>query len=197
MPRSTASGVSSGSGRPALSTFDPNTSCPASRAMTDSLDAFDRKILNIVQRDCTTTADAIAERIGLSTSAVQKRLKRMRTEKIISAEIAVVDRAAVGRPMTFIAAIEIERENYETIAKFREWSKSRDEIQQIYYVTGSVDLIAIITASDVEAYDRLSARIMQSNPMIRRINTNVVLNPLKIGLFVPVEKDGDDEPPAG
>ncbi|KAG8152318.1 AsnC family transcriptional regulator [Burkholderia catarinensis] len=165
--------------------------------MTDSLDAFDRKILNIVQRDCTTTADAIAERIGLSTSAVQKRLKRMRTEKIISAEIAVVDRAAVGRPMTFIAAIEIERENYETIAKFREWSKSRDEIQQIYYVTGSVDLIAIITASDVEAYDRLSARIMQSNPMIRRINTNVVLNPLKIGLFVPVEKDGDDEPPAG
>ncbi|WP_423369596.1 Lrp/AsnC family transcriptional regulator [Burkholderia sp. LMG 32019] len=165
--------------------------------MTDALDAFDRKILTIVQRDCTATADTIAERIGLSTSAVQKRLKRMRTEKIISAEIAVVDRAAVGRPMTFIAAIEIERENYETIAKFRDWSKSHDEIQQIYYVTGSVDLIAIITASDVEAYDRLSARIMQSNPMIRRINTNVVLNPLKIGLFVPVEKDGDDEPPAG
>ncbi|MBN3788471.1 Lrp/AsnC family transcriptional regulator [Burkholderia sp. Ac-20353] len=164
--------------------------------MTDALDAFDRKILNIVQRDCTATADTIAERIGLSTSAVQKRLKRMRTDKIISAEIAVVDRAAVGRPMTFIAAMEIERENYETIAKFREWAKSQDEIQQIYYVTGSVDLIAIVTARDVEAYDRLSARIMQSNPMIRRINTNVVLSPIKVGLFVPVEKDGDDEPSA-
>ena len=100
--------------------------------MTDALDSFDRKILNIVQRDCTATADAIAERIGLSTSAVQKRLKRMRTEKIISSEIAVVDRAAVGRPMTFIAAIEIERENYETVARFREWSKAHDEIQQIY-----------------------------------------------------------------
>ncbi|MBN3756002.1 Lrp/AsnC family transcriptional regulator [Paraburkholderia sp. Tr-20389] len=161
--------------------------------MTDALDAFDRKILNIVQRDCTATADAIADRIGLSTSAVQKRLKRMRTEKIISAEIAVVDRAAVGRPMTFIAAMEIERENYETVAKFREWSKAYDEIQQIYYVTGSVDLIAIITAPDVEAYDRLSARIMQSNPMIRRINTNVVLGSIKVGLFVPVEPD--DEPP--
>ncbi|MDR0240419.1 MAG: Lrp/AsnC family transcriptional regulator [Burkholderia sp.] len=163
--------------------------------MMDVLDTFDRKILNIVQRDGTATADAIAERIGLSTSAVQKRLKRMRTEKIISAEIAVVDPAAVGRPMTFIAAMEIERENYETIAKFREWAKSYDEIQQIYYVTGSVDLIAIVTARDVEAYDRLSARIMQSNPMIRRINTNVVLSSIKVGLFVPVEKDGDDEPP--
>jgi Lrp/AsnC family transcriptional regulator, leucine-responsive regulatory protein len=164
--------------------------------MNDALDTFDRKILNIVQRDCTATADAIADQIGLSTSAVQKRLKRMRTERIISAEIAVVDRAAVGRPMTFIAAMEIERENYETVAKFREWAKSQDEVQQIYYVTGAVDLIAIITASDVEAYDRLTARIMQSNPMIRRINTNVVLSSIKVGLFVPVEKEPDEVPPS-
>ncbi|WP_261309962.1 MULTISPECIES: Lrp/AsnC family transcriptional regulator [Burkholderia cepacia complex] len=190
------SGIWSGSDRPALSIFDASTRSPADHAMTDALDSFDRKILNIVQRDCTATADTIAERIGLSTSAVQKRLKRMRTEKIISSEIAVVDRAAVGRPMTFIAAIEIERENYETVARFREWSKAHDEIQQIYYVTGSVDLIAIITARDVEAYDRLSARIMQSNPMIRRINTNVVLSAVKVGLFVPVDKDGDDGLPA-
>lgn len=161
--------------------------------MTTVLDEFDRRILSIVQRDCLVTTDAIAERIGLSTSAVQKRLKRMRTEKVITTEISVVDRAAVGRPMTFIAAMEVERENYETVAKFREWAKQRDEIQQIYYVTGSADLIAIITAPGVEGYDRLSARIMQGNPMIRRINTTVVLSALKVGLFVPVEGDGESE----
>jgi DNA-binding Lrp family transcriptional regulator len=158
--------------------------------MTTSLDSFDQKILTIVQRDCSVKADVIAERIGLSTSAVQKRLKRMRDEKVIAAEIAVVDRNAVGRPMTFVAAMEVERENYDTVAKFRDWAKQVDEIQQIYYVTGAADLIVIITAKDVEVYDRLTARVMECNPMIRRITTNVVLNTLKAGLFIPVESDG-------
>ncbi|EEG10201.1 Lrp/AsnC family transcriptional regulator [Pseudogulbenkiania ferrooxidans] len=151
------------------------------------LDAFDRKILVLVQRDCSLKAEAIASQLGLSTSAVQKRLKRLRSDKIIAAEIAVLDQAVVGRPMTFIAALEIERDNYDTVARFREWARHVDAIQQIYYVTGSADLIAIITTRDVESYDRLTAEVMKGNPMIRRITTNVVLNTLKTSLFVPLE----------
>jgi DNA-binding Lrp family transcriptional regulator len=158
-------------------------------AMTTPLDSFDQKILTLMQRDCSVKAETIAELVGLSTSAVQKRLKRLRAEKVIAAEVAIVDRAAVGRPMTFVAAMEIERDNYETVARFREWARQVDEIQQIYYVTGAADLITIITAKDVEAYDRLTAQVMEHNPMIRRITTNVVLNTLKTGLFVPIEGD--------
>ncbi|KJV29056.1 AsnC family transcriptional regulator [Aquitalea magnusonii] len=157
--------------------------------MTSPLDIFDQKILTLMQRDCSVKAETIAEMVGLSTSAVQKRLKRLRAEKIISAEIAVVNREAVGRPMTFVAAMEIERDNYDTVARFREWAKGVDAIQQIYYVTGAADLIVIITAKDVEAYDRLTAFVMESNPMIRRITTNVVLSTLKTGLYVPIEGD--------
>jgi DNA-binding Lrp family transcriptional regulator len=160
--------------------------------MTTPLDSFDQKILTLMQRDCSVKAETIAEMVGLSTSAVQKRLKRLRAEKVISAEIAVVDRTAVGRPMTFVAAMEIERDNYDTVARFREWAKGVDSIQQIYYVTGAADLIAIITAKDVEAYDRLTALVMESNPMIRRITTNVVLSTLKTGLFVPIEGDSQN-----
>lgn len=158
--------------------------------MSTSLDSFDQKILTIMQRDCSIKAEVIAEAIGLSASAVQKRLKRLRAEKIITAEVAVLDRALVGRPMSFVAAMEIERDNYDTVNRFREWAKQIDAIQQIYYVTGAADLIVIITAQDVEAYDRLTARVMENNPMIRRITTNVVLNTLKTSLFIPVEGDG-------
>lgn len=158
--------------------------------MTAPLDAFDRKILVLVQRDCSLKAEAIAEQLGLSTSAVQKRLKRLRSDKVIAAEIAVLDQDVVGHTMTFIAALEIDRDNYDTVAKFRDWAKHVDAIQQIYYVTGSADLIAIITARDVESYDRLTAQLMKGNPTIRRITTNVVLNALKTSLFVPVEGEG-------
>ncbi|WP_204350149.1 AsnC family transcriptional regulator, partial [Klebsiella pneumoniae] len=39
------------------------------------LDGFDRRLLALVQRDAAQTAEALAERIGLSASAVQRRLK--------------------------------------------------------------------------------------------------------------------------
>jgi DNA-binding Lrp family transcriptional regulator len=156
-------------------------------AMTEPLDQFDRSILEIVQRDCQIKAEAIGEMIGLSASAVQRRLKRMREERIISAEIAVVDRKVAGNPMTFIAGMEIERENYDALSKFRTWVAKQDHIQQVYYVTGSVDLVAIITAQDVGQYDEITAQIMSQNPQIKRIHTNVVLKDIKLGMFVPME----------
>lgn len=155
--------------------------------MSEPLDQFDRSILKIVQRDCQLKAEAIAEKVGLSASAVQRRLKRMRESGAILAEIAIVDRKISGTSMTFIAGMEIERENYDALSRFRVWADKQDHIQQIYYVTGSVDLVAIITAQDVDQYDDITASIMSQNPQIKRIHTNVVLKDIKRGMFVPVK----------
>jgi Lrp/AsnC family leucine-responsive transcriptional regulator len=152
----------------------------------EPIDDFDRKILNIVQVDCQMKAEAIGDRVGLSASAVQRRLKRMRETGVIMAEIALVDRKVAGNPMTFIAGMEIERENYDALSRFRTWLSPQEHIQQVYYVTGSVDLIAIITARDVAQYDEIAARLMSENQQIKRIHTNVVLKDIKLGMFVPV-----------
>ncbi|MEO9338344.1 Lrp/AsnC family transcriptional regulator [Mesorhizobium sp. SB112] len=154
--------------------------------MPEPLDQFDKEILRLVQGDCQLKAETIADMIGLSASAVQRRLKRMRQSRVISSEIAVLDRKALGNIMTFITGMEIERENYDALSKFRLWAAQQPHIQQVYYVTGAVDIIAIITAEDVSQYDDITAHIMAENPQIRRIHTNVVLKELKIGLFVPV-----------
>ncbi len=154
--------------------------------MTDRLDQFDSAILDLVQRDCQMKAETIADKVGLSASAVQRRLKRLRAEGIITAEIAVVDRKATDFPMTFITGMEIERDNYDALARFRAWAERQDNIQQVYYVTGDVDLVAIITARDVEHYDDISAQLMSENPQIRRMHTNVVLRDVKVGLHIPV-----------
>ena len=158
--------------------------------MTEPLDQFDREILRIVQKNCQLKAETIAEMVGLSASAVQRRLKRLRQKRVISDEIAVVDRRQVGGIMTFIAGMEIERENYEALAKFRHWADQHPNIQQIYYVTGLVDIIAIITARDVLEYDDISAQMMAENPQIKRMHTNVVLKELKLGLSVPIAEAG-------
>jgi Lrp/AsnC family transcriptional regulator, leucine-responsive regulatory protein len=155
--------------------------------MADPLDPFDRKILALLQQDCQQKAELIAEKVGLSASAVQRRIKRLRADRVIAAEVAILDRHAVGRLMTFIVGLEIERENYTALAHFRRWVGQQAEIQQAYYVTGQVDLILVIVAEDVQAFDAVAARIMENNPQIRRMTTNVMLDLLKVGLDVPVE----------
>ncbi|MDP5279458.1 Lrp/AsnC family transcriptional regulator [Sphingomonas sp. DG1-23] len=152
-----------------------------------ALDAFDRKLLAVVQRDASRTADALAEEVGLSPSAVLRRLKRLRDEGVILATTAVVDPAKTGKPNFFLAALEIERERPEHIARLRQWLAAEDGIQQVYYVTGTADFMLVVVAPDVGAYDALMSRLMADNPNVRRFTTNVALGVGKRSLFVPVD----------
>jgi len=150
------------------------------------LDRFDRKLLTLVQRDAGQTADALAEQVGLSASAVLRRLKRLRETGVILGEIAVVDPLKTGKPNFFLAALEIERERPELIARLRQWMAAEEQIQQVYYVTGTADFVLVVVAPDVGAYDALMSRLMADNPNVRRFTTNVALGVGKRGLFVPI-----------
>ena len=157
--------------------------------MTDSLDSFDRKLLDRVQRDADMSAEAIGQDIGLSGSAVLRRLKRLKAEGVIQANVALVDPAKVGRPTFFVAALEIERERPELVSRLRQWMAGEDQVQQVFYVTGSADFILVVTARDVESYDALMTRLMADNPNVRRFTTNVALGVNKRGTFVPTLAD--------
>ncbi len=150
------------------------------------LDAFDRKLLEIVQRDGNLTAEVLAARVGLSPSAVQRRLNRLEADGVIVAHVAVVDPAMVGRPTFFVVALEVERERPELLARLRQWLSASDQIQQVFYVTGSADFILVVTAPDVESYDALMAQLMVDNPNVRRFTTNVVLGIHKRSLMIPI-----------
>lgn len=159
--------------------------------MHHKLDSFDRHILDIVQRDGELTADAIGDRVGLSESATSRRLRRLKADGVIAATVAVVDPAAVGKPTVFIVALEVERERPELLARLRRWFTDEDQVQQVYYVTGSADFVLIVTAPDVDSYDALMARMIADNSNVRRFTTNVVLGLGKRGLFVPVLTEAD------
>jgi len=153
------------------------------------LDRFDRQLLNLVQQDSAQTAERLAEQVGLSPSAIQRRLKRMREQGIILRDIAVVEPRAVGRPTYFVVSLEVERERPELLAQLRDWIARHAEIQQAFYVTGETDYVLVITARDTETFDTLMSRLVKENPNVRRFTTNVVLGLLKQGLTIPVPLD--------
>lgn len=155
--------------------------------MASELDALDRKLLVEVQIDGALTSEQLSERVGLSPSAISRRIRRLEADGIIEKRIAVVDPAKVGRGALFIVGLEVERERPELVQKLRAWVMSEPSVQEAYYVTGTADYVMLITAPDISAFDRLMSEMMAANPNVRRFTTQVVMSTVKRGLFVPVE----------
>ncbi|WP_309661438.1 Lrp/AsnC family transcriptional regulator [Sphingomonas sp.] len=151
------------------------------------LDRLDRRLLELVQRDASLTNDQLSGRIGLSPSAIHRRLRKLQASGAIEGRFALVDPAKVGSGALYAVGLEVERERPELVQPLRAWLRDEAAVQQAYYVTGTSDYLLLISAPDIAAFDQLMSRMMQQNPNVRRFTTNVVMMAIKRGLFVPVE----------
>jgi Lrp/AsnC family leucine-responsive transcriptional regulator len=147
----------------------------------------DRAILRLVQQDARTTVDAIAALIGMSVSSAQRRLQRLRDEKIILAEVAVLDAKRLGQGMTFLVEIEVERDRPELLPELQRWIAKADAVQEAWYITGRGDYTLVIVAPSTDDFDAFMERLMIENRNVRKFTTNVVLKTLKRGLIVPMD----------
>ena len=157
-------------------------------AMPTALDKFDRRILAILQLDARRSAELIGAEIGLSASAVQRRIARLREDGVIVAEVAIVDAKRAGRPLTLIVDVEVERERPELLASLKQWIAQEPAVQEAWYVTGEGDYVLVVSARDVEDYDALMQKLVAENANVRRFQTRVALGTLKRGVLVPIEE---------
>lgn len=151
------------------------------------MDSFDKQILKRIQLDNRVSTEDIGAEVGLSATAVQRRLKRLRGEGVIRAETAILDPDKLGRPMTFILEVAMERERADLMDEFRRAMLNTEEVQQCYYVTGAADFILVLTMSDMAEFDAFTRRVFFGNPNIRRFDTRVVIDRVKVGLEVPIQ----------
>ncbi|MCR6498295.1 Lrp/AsnC family transcriptional regulator [Shinella sp. CPCC 101442] len=154
-------------------------------SFTPQLDAFDRKILDILQRDNTTPQRTIGEAINLSAPAVQRRIKRMTEEGVIRANVAIVDPAAVGQAITIFVEVEVISETAEQIEQAKREFAAAPQIQQCYYVTGEADFVLVIVVPSMAEYEALTRRLFFGNNNVKRFRTFVAMDRIKVGLAVP------------
>jgi len=155
--------------------------------MPIELDKLDRRILAMLQKDARRSAELMGAEIGLSASAVQRRIARLREEGVITAEVAVIDQKRVGRPLTLIVEVEVERERPELLASLKQWIAAEAMIQEAWYVTGAGDYVLIIVARDVDDFEAMMQRLVVENANVRRYHTRVALGTVKRSMLVPVD----------
>ncbi|MBL8180083.1 MAG: Lrp/AsnC family transcriptional regulator [Blastocatellia bacterium] len=152
------------------------------------MDTFDSKILDLIQRNNRISTEKIAEKVGLSPSAVQRRIRQMRKDGVIHAEVAVVKPEAAGRMILSIVGVIIDNERplAKALKEFRDLMLASPEVMQVYDVTGEADFIVIVSAKDMTDYEEISRRLFMDNPNVRRYKSSLVIRRIKYGMTIPI-----------
>lgn len=145
-------------------------------------DAFDLALLRLLQADARQTSAALGAAVGLSASAVQRRIHQLRERGAIRAEIAVLDGAQLGRPITVVVQIVLERGRADIVDDFGRQVNALPQVQQCYHLTGEFDFLLVLSLRDMDEYQRLTRRLFYANPHIQRFQTSVVIDAMKVGL---------------
>ncbi len=116
-------------------------------------------------------------------------MQRLWRDGVVRAQIAVVDPAAAGRPLTMIVTVEIDRRGPQDPAALDRWLAAEPAVQQAWQVAGDADYTLVVTARDAAGYRVFLRRLVAENPAVVRCRSGMVLETVKRGLAVPVEDD--------
>jgi Lrp/AsnC family leucine-responsive transcriptional regulator len=154
--------------------------------MPNALDALDIRLLDCLQQDNLLTADMLAERIGRSPSAIARRLRRLRRTGAIAADVAIVSEEAAGNPLFMLVQIQLERHALADVAALRRRLVACDNVQLLLDVAGTIDLILIVVARDLDAFNAFADEMLASDPSVRRYETSLIKHRRKVSLAMPL-----------
>jgi Lrp/AsnC family leucine-responsive transcriptional regulator len=150
------------------------------------LDDHDKKLLRLLQQNNKLTTEELSVTVNLSQSAVQRRLAKLRSEKIIEADVSIISPIAAGVGITCVVDIILHEGNSKAIDSFKTAMQACVEVSQCYYVTGTYDFVLIVNATDMRHFEEFSKKYLMDNPNLKHFYTHVVMDKVKVGYSVAI-----------
>ena len=82
------------------------------------LDKIDRKLLGLLQQDCTLSLQALADAVNLTTTPCWKRLKRLEDDGVLLGRVALLDPEKLGLGLTAFVLIKTQHHSSEWYCRF-------------------------------------------------------------------------------
>lgn len=142
-----------------------------------SLDRFDRRILEIVQKDNQLSHGSIGELVGLSASAVRKRLTGLKDRGFIAANVAILSNDPSY--IHLIITVTLETVTAGAHANVEALIEQTPEIVEAYHVAGREDFVLIMRCPSLAWYESWSLQAFVSNPDIGVFDTRVAWSRMK------------------
>ncbi len=150
------------------------------------MDKFDKKILQILQQDCTAPVSEVASQVGLSTTPCWRRIQAMEKSGIIKGRVAIADPEKLNVGLTIFVMIKTNQHNPEWLKEFSKVADDFKEIVEFYRMSGDVDYLLRVVVPDMKAYDAFYNRLI-SRASFADISSSFAMEEIKYTTALPVE----------
>lgn len=150
------------------------------------IDKYDRRILDLLQRDGRITNVDLAEKINLSESATLRRVRALEEEGYIDRYAALVNQAAVGLSNNVFVHIVLHREEQSELDAFEKAVRDIPEVMECYLMTGDFDYLLRVVVTDMADFERVHKEGLTRLPGVSRVNSSFAIRTVKKRTELPL-----------
>ena len=143
--------------------------------MLTNLDATDRRILTLLQKDGRMTNADLSEQVNLSPSACHRRVQRLEDDGFIAAYVALLDNRRMGKPTTVYVEITLQSQAEDLLDAFEREVARVPDVLECHLMAGSADYLLKIMAEDTEDFARIHRRYLARLPGVRQMQSSFAL----------------------
>ena len=147
--------------------------------MNSNLDVTDLKILKLLQENSNRTIKKLAELLGLSTTPVFERIKKLERNGYIDKYIAVLNEKKVGLKQTVFIGLTLQGHTRSYLEKFVKQINDFPEVVECHRVTGNFDYLLKLVVADVEAYETFIITKLTLLPYLGSVQSLIALSKSK------------------
>jgi Lrp/AsnC family transcriptional regulator, leucine-responsive regulatory protein len=150
------------------------------------LDATDRRLLTVLQKDGRMTNAELSERVNLSPSACHRRVQRLEAEGFIAGYVALLDARKMGRPTTVFVEITLQGQADELLDAFEREVKKVPDILECHLMAGTADYLLKVVAEDTEDFARIHRQYLARLPGVAQMHSSFALKTVSRTTAIPV-----------
>lgn len=144
-----------------------------------TLDAFDRKIIDVLRADGRIAITDLAARVGLSKTPCQVRVKRLIANGTIRGFRAIVDPARLGLDHIAFAEVKLSDTREEALAAFRSAVLKIPEVEECHMIASSFDYLLKVRTADIRRYREVLGERISSLPHVASTSTFVAMETIR------------------
>jgi Lrp/AsnC family leucine-responsive transcriptional regulator len=147
-----------------------------------TLDEIDRKIIAALQAEGRLPIVDLADRVGLSATPCQRRVKRLEEEGLIVRYAALVSPAAMGFGLQALVEVTLEDHSEKTVEAFEAAIRARPEVVACYAVTGDMDFLLHVFATDLASFSDFALKALLRMPGVKGTRSSFIMQAIKSDL---------------
>jgi Lrp/AsnC family leucine-responsive transcriptional regulator len=143
------------------------------------LDEYDRKILNVLREDGRITVTELAQRIGLSKTPCQQRLRRLIETRVIIGFTALIDPVKLALDHVAFTEVKLSDTREKALEEFNAAVRRIPEVEECHMIASSFDYLLKVRTADIRKYRIVLGERISSLPHVASTSTYISMETIR------------------